>query len=195
IAVSGERPDGRAGVQVIDYRENLGWIVKRVQELPSKWKPKTWVIDKRAAAGSLITELTNAKIPVEYLQASQVAHASGLLYDAFKEGDLAHYGQTELKTAIAGVDKRKLSESWAFDRINSGVDICPLMAVAFAHWGFMEFGEEPVDASESVHFDLAEIIRIYRAGVYGPADIRRLHQSKIIKDSDLEVLAREGIRF
>src|SRR6202012_5981802 len=153
IAVSGERPDGRAGVQVIDYRENLGWIVKRVQELHSKWKPKTWVIDKRAAAGSLITELTNAEIPVEYLQASQVAHASGLLFDGFKEGDLAHYGQDELRKAIAGVDKRNLSESWAFDRIHSGVDISPLMAVAFAHWGYMEFGEDEVEARESVSFE------------------------------------------
>ena len=195
IAVAGERPDGRRGVQVIDYRENLGWIVKRVTELHAKWKPKTWIIDKRAAAGSLITELTNAGIPVEYLQASQVAHSCGLIFDAFKEGDVVHYGQTELRAAIAGVDKRKLSESWAFDRINSGVDISPLMAVTFAHWGYMEFGEDEVDVSDSLHFDLTEIMRIYRAGKYGPEDIRRLHQSKIITDADLEVLANEGIRF
>lgn len=195
IAVSGMRPDGRSGIQVIDYRDNLGWVVDRVRELHGKWKPKTWIVDKRAAAGSLITELTSAGIPVEYLQASQVAHACGLLFDAFKEGDVVHYGQAELRAAIAGVDQRKLSESWAFDRINSGVDISALMAVTFAHWGFMEFGEEEVNAADSLHFDLNEIMRIYRAGKYGPEDIRRLHQSKIITDADLEVLANEGIRF
>src|SRR3954454_2463365 len=195
IAVAGRRPDGLTGIQIIDYREDIKWVVKRAIEIHEKWKPKTWVVDKRAAAGSLVTELTNAGIPIEWLQASQVAHTSDLFYDGFKEGDLRHYAQDELYKAIAGCDKRKLSESWAFDRINSGVDISPLMAAALANWGFMEFGEEDYDVQDSLHFDLEEVMRIYRAGVYTGADIRRLHQSKILSDKDLEVLAENGISF
>jgi hypothetical protein len=195
IAVAGERPDGRIGIQIIESHEGISWIVKRAKEIHAKWKPVTWVIDKRAAAGSLITALEKSGLPIQFMTAAQVAHACGLMFDGFKEGDIRHYAQTELRGAIAGVDKRNLSESWAFDRLNSGVDISPLMAVTFAHWGFMEFAEEDVDASESLHFDLNEVMRIYRAGVYGPDDIRRLHQSKILTDMDLEVLANEGIRI
>jgi len=193
IAVAGRRPDKLTGIQVIDYREDIKWIVKRAIEIHEKWKPRYWIVDKRAAAGSLVTELTNAGLPIEWLQASQVAHASGLLYDAFKEGDLRHYAQDELRKALAGADQRKLSESWAFDRINSGVDISPLMAVTLANWGLMEFGEEDYDAQESLHFDLEEIARYWRAGVYGPPDIKRLFDSKILTIADLEVLANEGI--
>lgn len=193
IAVCGRRADGLQGVQVTDYRDDVKWLVKRAVDIHEKWKPKTWVVDKRAAAGSLVTELTNAGIPIEWLQASQVAHASGLLFDAFKEGDLRHYSQDEIRNAIAGADKRKLSESWAFDRVNSGADISPLMAIAFAHWGFMEFGEPDYDARDSLHFDLTEIKRYWGAGVYGPDDIKRLFDSGILTTDDLEVLARDGI--
>ena len=192
IALAGQRPDGRIGLQIVDYRENIAWVVKEAVRLHEKWKPKTWVVDKRAAAGSLVTELTKAGIPIEWLQANQVAHACGLIYDGFKEADLRHYGQTELRRAIAGVDQRKLLESWAFDRINSGVDICPLMAATFAHWGYMEFAEDEVDAKDSFGFDVNEVIRLCRAGVYGSADIKRLFESNIIDEKDLEVLANAG---
>lgn len=195
IAVCGLRPDDRRGVQIIDYRDNVGWIVKRVIELHAKWKPAKWIIDKRAGAGSLITELVAAGIPVEAITATQVAYSCGLIFDAFKEADVIHYGQKELHDAIAGADKRNLSESWAFDRVNSGVDISPLMAATFAHWGFMEFGADGVYASESLHWDLDEIMRIYRAGKYTGEDIRRLHDNKLITDQDLVVLASEGISF
>lgn len=195
IAVCGIRPDGMIAIQIIAYNDNISWVVKEAVRLHEKWKPKAWVVDKRAAAGSLVTELTNAGLPIEWLQASQVAHACGLIFDGFKEGDLCHYGQTELRKSIAGVDKRKLSESWAFDRINSGVDISPLMAATFAHWGYMEFAEEDYDVAESLGYDVDEVIRTYRAGVYTSADIKRLYQSKILSDKDLEVLAREGIHF
>lgn len=195
IAVAGRRPDKLTGIQITDYRDDIKWVVDRAVQIHEKWKPKAWIVDKRAAAGSLVTELTNAGLPIEWLQASQVAHASGLFYDGFKEGDIRHYGQDELRNALAGADTRKLSESWAFDRVNSGVDISPLMAAALANWGLMEFGEEDYDVQDSLHFDLDEIMRIYRAGVYTGEDIRRLHQSKILSDKDLEVLASEGIRF
>ena len=67
------------------------------------------------------------------------------------------------------------------------------MAVAFAHWGFMEFGEPDYDARDSLHFDLDEIKRYWRAGVYRPHDIKRLYDSGILTETDLEELAHDGI--
>jgi hypothetical protein len=72
----------------------------------------------------------------------------------------------------------------------------PLMAAAYAHWGYQRFGvQEDYDAQDSFHFDLAEIKRLYRIGVYGPDDIRRLHEEEILSDGNLEELADAGIRF
>jgi hypothetical protein len=195
IAVAGNRgSDGRVGIQIIDHRAGTGWLLKRIKEIHEKWKPKKWIIDKRASAGTLITELEKADIPVETLQASQVAHASGLLYDAFRDDTVRHYGQASFRTSLAGSDWRKIGESQAFDRINVGSDQMPLMAATFAHWGFAEFGDdEDYDAGDSVYFSLNRIIRLYRAGKYGPEDIRRLYDRGIISTEQLEALADEGI--
>lgn len=194
IAVAGWRPDERTGVQIVDHREGMGWIAQRVIELHEQWEPKKWIVDKRAAAGSLITELTDASIPVEWLQATQVSHACGLIYDAFKDNTLSHYGQADLRKAIAGADQRKLSESWAFDRVNSGSDLSPLMAVTFAYWGFLEFGDD-ISSAESMGFDVQEVMRIYRAGRYTSADLQRLYASKLLNDLDVEVMKDAGISF
>jgi hypothetical protein len=193
IAVCGKRPDGRTGVQVIDHRDGTAWIVARAKELDTRWNAPRWIVDRRAAAGSLITQLETV-VRLETLQASDVAHACGQLFDAFRDDTLRHYAQGSLKAAIAAVDKRPLSESWAFDRRNAGIDISPLMAVTFAHWGFQRFSvEEEYDISQSVHFDLDEIKRLCRMGVYGPDDIKRLRDEDLISEKDMEALFNAGI--
>ena len=195
IAVAGYRgSDGRTGIQIIDYKQGTGWLLARIKEIHAKWKPVKWIIDKRAAAGSLITEMEKAGIPVETLQAAEVAHASGLLFDAFRDDTVRHYAQSSFRTALAGAEWRKLSESRAFDRVNAGSDQTPLMAGAFAHWGFMEFGDDgDYDAADSVYFGLDRIIQMFRSGHYGLEDIRRLYERGIIDEDDLEALAKKGI--
>ena len=195
ISVAGFRgSDSRTGIQIIDYKSGTGWLLARIKELHARWKPVKWIIDKRAAAGSLITEMEKADIPVETLQAAEVAHASGLLFDAFRDDTIRHYAQASFRTAIAGAEWRKLSESRAFDRVNAGSDQTPLMSVAFAHWGFTEFGDDgDYDAADSVYFNLTRVIHMFRAGHYGLEDIRRLYERGIIDEDDLEALAKKGI--
>lgn len=194
IAVAGKRPDEFIGLQVVEHKADTGWIVSRALAINDKWNPVTWVIDKRAATGTVISELEREGLPLEFMQASDVAHASGQLFDGFRDDTIRHYGQSALKTALAAVDWRKLGESRALDRLNSAVDQTPSMAVAFALWGYLRFGvEADYDAGESVHFDLAEIKRLYRMGVYGPWDIKRLYDEELIDDKGLEELRNAGI--
>lgn len=196
ISVAGLRPDRLVGVQVVEYKNGTGWLVERVKAIHERWKPVTWVIDKRAATNTVIADLEREGIPLELMTASDVATASGQLYDAFRDDTIRHYGQAPLRAALAAADWRKLGESRAFDRLNPAIDQTPLMAVTFAHWGYLRFGvEEDYDAAESVHFDLAEIKRLYRMGVYGPDDIRRLRQDELLTDNDLETLRNAGIYF
>ena len=192
IGVAGMRPDGFMGIELVEHRSGTKWIVPRVLELQEAWHPTHWVIDARAAAGSLETELTKAGITIERLQARDVANASGLIFDAFRDSTLRHLGQSAVRTALAGADKRPLSESWAFDRRNVAVDLTPLLAVTFALWGYQEFGVCDYDAGDSVHLDLAEILRMCRAGVYTGQDIRRLYDETLLTDTDLETLANAG---
>lgn len=197
ISVAGLRhSDDRVGVQVIDHKNGTGWIVSRVKQINEKWKPACWVIDKRSDAGSLITELEKADIKVEVLQAADVAHASGLIYDAFRDDKIRHYNQASLKAAVAGSDWRTLSESRAFDRKGSVVDLSPLMSATFAYWGYMEFGEDTdYDVKDSVYFGVKRIIELWRSGHYTAGDIKRLYDRGLINEKDLEALADEGISF
>ncbi|HYS43647.1 MAG TPA: hypothetical protein VEM32_06665 [Geobacteraceae bacterium] len=194
ISVAGLRPDGRIGLQVTDHREHTGWIMSRAGEIQDKWSPAAWIVDKRAATNTVLVELERAGLPVKTMTATDVAAASGQLYDAMRDDMVRHYGQLALRTALAAVTTRNLSESWAFDRINSAADQTPLMSAAFAYWGYMKYGaEEDYDAAGSVHFDLAEIRRLYRLGIYGPDDLRRLYEEDLISDKDIEKLAGEGL--
>ena len=80
--------------------------------------------------------------------------------------------------------------------MNSQVDQSPLMSATFAYWGYLRFGvEEDYDAGDSVHFDLAEIKRMYRIGVYGPDDLRRLFDEGLIDNEGKATLANAGIHF
>ena len=196
IAVAGLRPDGLVGIQVTDHRDGASWIVARAKAIQERWKSARWIVDKRAAAGALINELEQAGLPVETMQATEVAHACGMIYDALRDDTVRHYGQASLRAALAGVDKRELSDAWAFDRRNAGVDISPLMAATFAHWGYQKFGVvQDYDIRESVHFDIDEIKRLCRLGVYGPDDIKRLYDEDLIDNDGLEALANAGFPF
>ena len=195
IAVAGLRPsDDRVGVQIIEHKANTGWIVARAKAIDEKWKPACWVIDKRSETATVISELEKLDIRVETMQASHVAQASGLLYDAFRDDKIRHYNQRNLRVATAGSDWRKLSESRAFSR-DGVVDICPLMAATFAYWGYMEFAEEDYDVKDSVYFGLGRVKELWRAGHYTSDDIRRLYDRGILNEKDLEALADEGISF
>ena len=194
IGVAGLRPDGFIGFELVDSGAGIKWLIKRCVELDNSWHPIRWLIDPHAAAGSIYEDLHKQGLRIEKLQTTEVAHACGTLFDGFSEEWLRHGTEPEVKAALAAADKRPLSESWAFDRRNSAIDLSPLMAIAFAVWGYKKYGEG-MDYSirHSVHFDLDEIIRLTKAGLYGPLDLKRLKDEGLLNDSEeIEVLKTMG---
>ena len=186
ISVSGERSDGLAGIEIVDRKPGTKWLIPRIFELHEKWHPKTWVIDPRSAAGSLIDDMEKNRIPVERMSAQDVAHSCGQIFDGFRDSTLRHLGQKPLRDALAGADKRTLSEAWAFDRRNSAVDLSPLMSATFAYWGYMKFcAGFGYEIRESVHLDLEEITRMVKAGAYGIADLERLQYEGLLSGDDI----------
>lgn len=189
IAVAGERPDGLTGVQIAEYRKGTKWVLARCVDIHSTWKPARWVIDPRSAAGSLGDDLRRAGLPVEETSARDVAHACGLFYDGLRDGQIIHYGQAPLRSALAGADRRPLSEAWAWERRGTAADASPLMAATFAYWGYLRWGADgDYDLGESVHFDLAEIKRLYLAGFYALDDLARLRDAGLITDEGMEAV-------
>lgn len=147
IATAGARPDGLTHGELIDHRPGTGWLVERAVQLDGKWKPLGWVIDPAGPAGSLIPEFGRAGLNVLTLTAREAAQACGQFYDAVveREGNVSTLRcmpHPALNAALAGAQKRRLADAWAWDRKATSVDISPLVALTDAMWGWTTREEE-----------------------------------------------------
>lgn len=155
IAAYGVRPaDGLGHVEVIDHREGTDWIVQRLLELKSRWNPVSFTLDTKGPAGSLLLELDDVGIRLPRKAddgkrveprrgdliiptAQDYAGACGALVDAITQGKLRHLGQVALNSAVGGVSKRPLGDSYAWGRKTSTANIAPLVAVTLARWAYL----------------------------------------------------------
>jgi hypothetical protein len=136
IAVAGLRPDGLGHGEVIDHRPGTGWVVPRLVELAGRWRPCAVVVDDTGPAGSLIAPLEAAGIEVTKPSARGMAHAAGDLFDAVAEATMRYVPRPALDAAVAGAQQRPLGDGWAWARKGLSTDICPLVALSLARWGY-----------------------------------------------------------
>ena len=196
IGLCGMRPDGVRGVEVADHRRGAGWVVDAAVDIDSRRGPATWIVDPRTDAGSLIDDLVKAGLRVEQMRAVDVAQAFGMFYDAVRSQppEVVEYGDPSAAKAVAGADKRKISEGAGWDRVNAAIDITTIVAMTNAHWGHKKFGGDlDYDVGDSVGFDVTEVIRYYMMGTYGPQDLIRLASLGILRAADLGAIEQAGI--
>ncbi len=130
IVAAGQRADGLPLIEVID-RHKVGAVI----------------VDKRAAAGSLIAALEAARVRVVATGPGEMAQACGQFYDTVTEtGRLRHLDQPELNDAIRGAATRPLGDAWAWDRKKRSEDITPLTAATLALWAWAGKVARPANA-------------------------------------------------
>lgn len=148
IGVAAARRDGGYLVELVDAREGTRWIPARVLEVAARQGIRSWAIDPRSPAGSLIPDLEALGITIEpaecrgrrcshvghiiKVSASDYARASGALVDRVPTGELFHIGQLELDDAVAGAKTKASSDAWYWDRKRPECNITPLVAVTLA---------------------------------------------------------------
>ena len=140
--------DGRPFVEVVENRQGVGWLVPRLGALVAKHDVSAVVLDRRSQAGSLIDDITAAELPLVAADTRELITACGRFYDRVTTGGLAHLGQPELASAVAGAKRRTVADAWALSRKSSAVDISPLVAAVLGLWCF-ETGQTPADAGGS----------------------------------------------
>lgn len=153
IAVCGLRADELEHGEITDHRPSLGWVVDRVLELKGRWGEPTFLLDPSGPAGSLIAPLQEAGIEPVLVSGREMAQACGAFHDAVLEGRFRHLDQDSLNVAVAGARRRALGDSWAWHRQNSQVDICPLVAVTLARYGFALYGRDEEEVEPWAMFD------------------------------------------
>lgn len=158
IGVVGRREDGKFHVGVvpavrgkaIDSLPGTAWIADRVKELVDEWNPCAVVIDGHSAAASLISTIEGLGVEVVTSNATDLAKACGVFYDAVtadpdSEASLRHRGAGPLSRSVTSAKKRDLSDAWAWDRKDKDSDITQLMAVTLAMHGLLEHQPENVE--------------------------------------------------
>lgn len=148
VAAAGFRADGKPHVEMIERRRGTGWALDYMLERVDRHPVIAVLIDGRSPANSLREGLAE-RLPVGKLRPNEItvltavqhAEACGMFFDAVQQDRLRHIGQPELAEALRGATKRPLTDAWAWSRINSTVDISPLVACTLALWGSEVFRE------------------------------------------------------
>lgn len=134
IGVAGRRDDGRFHVEVVDHRHGTGWMAERAAELVENHSPAAVILDAGGPGASLLPDLEDLGVKLTLINAKEQAQACGALFDAVEQDTIRHLAEQSLASAIKGAVKRPLSDAWAWSRVNSSIDISPLVAVTLALW-------------------------------------------------------------
>lgn len=140
VSAAGRRQDALLHVEVLAHEAGTGWVVDYVQGLLARHKRSTLSVDTIGAAATLLPELERRRVPVRMLNTSDVARSMGLFLDAIAQGRLRHRDQASLNLALAGADKRRIGDKWAWARGDG--DITPLVSATLALWS-LETKVEP----------------------------------------------------
>jgi hypothetical protein len=134
ISACGRNHEGHWGVEVIDRRPGVNWLVERLVELDAAHSPLQIVCDSKGLSASLIQALDVSGVRVRRLTTDEFGQACGRFVDAVAEETLRHPGGQVLWNSIRGARTRPLGDRWIWSRRSSTVDISALVATTLALW-------------------------------------------------------------
>lgn len=151
LVVSALREDGKVHVELVASRAGTDWVPEWFASRLSKF-PEVVVQARGAPASTLIETLRAVKgydedgvertLKVVEWGGPDLSTASGLFYDALRDGRIRHRGQPRLSVAAELVKSRKSGDSaWFLDRANDAGDVSPIVAGVAAAWRCLQ----PVD--------------------------------------------------
>lgn len=133
VGFAGKRADGRAHVEVDEMRDGVGWVAGYVASLvEANPQIRAVVVDERSAASTVVEELARRRVRVTSTTTTELTQACGSFYDGITDGWLAHTGQPQLASAVALATRRKVGDSWAWNRHTTSSNITPVVACTLA---------------------------------------------------------------
>ena len=145
IAVAGYNKSGKLHVEVVDNRGGTAWIVPTLIKMRENTDVRCVVIDGGSPAGSLIDDLKRNRFRVEVMGTRDAEASAAQFVDAVNESALVHIDQPVLNQAVANATKRKIGDSFTFERVVSTTDATALVASAQAVCGANKFFKSRMD--------------------------------------------------
>jgi hypothetical protein len=119
------------GVELVDQRPGVDWVVERVTELTARTRCRV-VIDRYGPASPLATALDLAGVKVLAVSSHDVADAAAGLVDAVAARRVGHVGDIRFQDAVSVLGRRQRGDRWVFDR--HGGDVSAIVAASLAVW-------------------------------------------------------------
>lgn len=140
--------------ELVQHNRGTAWIipffVKKFNDNP-KYARRVYMVAGQQAA-LMADAFAEADIEIVLLsRATDYAAACAAYYDGVEDGTILHRaeGQVPLETAVGGAAWSSGSAR-VWDRVKSTTDICPLVAVSVAMWGFTLESQLDYDINESI---------------------------------------------
>lgn len=119
---------GRRVIELIENRRDVGWVVRRVNELTAR-HGGTVAFDLGGPAGALKDKIRKASP----LSGRDAVQATQTLYDDIIDGQVKFRQDPRFDQAVEGAVKRPMGDNWVFSRKASQADVTPLVAAAMAY--------------------------------------------------------------
>lgn len=131
-------------IEVVDYREGVGWLEDRIVELYEKYR-KPFAIDGRGPVSTVIEPCKRRTVTFTDLS-SELVRATGDMLDAINDRAVKVRTDTDLDRAAMGASKRDVGDAFVWTRKNSSAEISLLVAATLARYA----GLQAVDPASQV---------------------------------------------
>lgn len=129
-AIAVGSPGGSCGL--VAERSGVGWVIDELAGMAARTGAPVALVS-RGPAGSLVADLERAGVNVLPVAPTDLATASGWLFDAVVDRRIVVQRDAALDAAVAAAVKRSASgDAWVWDRRNG--DVHPLVALTLAAW-------------------------------------------------------------
>jgi phage terminase large subunit-like protein len=139
IAACGDLVGGGRGVEIVDMRPGIDWVLPRLVDLSKRHRCPI-VIHRTGALGHLIEDLQGAGVRVVVGSGTDYADAVARFTTAVVAGGVLHPDDPRLNMAVSAAVTRRSGGRDVWDR---GEDVSPLLAAAWAHWDAASPGVKP----------------------------------------------------
>lgn len=132
ITAAGCHPDGAIGVEVIEHRPGVDWVLPRLVELQRRHRAPV-LVARQGPLGYLVEELQRAGVNVTPVGQTEYSDAVARFQTLVVAGQIIHPDDDRLNIAVMGVqDTRTERPTWR--RKDAAMDISPLVAASLAAW-------------------------------------------------------------
>lgn len=132
IVAAAPMQDGLIGVEVVDYRPGVDWLLPRLTQLAQKYRCPV-VIARTGPLGHMVEELQRAGVRVVPATGTDYADAVSRFQTLVVAHQVAHQDDELLNLAVANVQDTN-TERATWRRKDASVDISPVVAASLAVW-------------------------------------------------------------